>query len=290
MRARRALLYVPGDDQRKINKALTLGADSVCLDIEDGVAVNRKREARAAIVPALQTLDFGRSERLVRVNPVDSDLIAEDLNIILPARPDGIVVPKVQSCEQVEWVCDQIRRVEHHHNWPDKGIALIVLIETALGVVHVKEIASANPRLQGLIFGAEDLAGNIGAVRTRPGWEIFYARSAVVTHAAAFGLQAIDMVWMDLGDIDGLKEESLQGAQMAYTGKQIIHPNQIGPVQEAFTPSDEQIAQALRVIEAAQQHQQAGKGAFALHGKMVDAPVVKAAERVLERARAQGKG
>ncbi len=163
------------------------------------------------------------------------------------------------------------------------------MIETALGVVNLKEIASANPRLQGLIFGAEDLAGNIGAVRSRAGWEIFYARSAVVTHAAAFGLQAIDMVWMDLHDIDGLREESLQGAHMAYTGKQIIHPNQVEPVQAAFTPSDELIAQALRVIEAARQHQDAGKGAFALDGKMVDAPVVKAAERILERARAAGR-
>jgi citrate lyase beta subunit len=289
MRARRAMLYVPGDDTRKIYKALDLGADSVCLDIEDGVAQNRKHAAREAIIQSLQNLDFGRSERLVRVNPVDSELISDDLKTILPAHPDGIVVPKVQSRAQVEWVCEQIGAVERQYGWPEGGIALIVLIETALGVVNLKEIASANPRLQGLIFGAEDLAGNIGAVRSREGWEIFYARSAVVTHAAAFGLQAIDMVWMDLHDIEGLKEESLQGAQMAYTGKQIIHPNQVEPVQEAFSPSDELIAQAQRVIEAAEQHQEAGKGAFALDGKMVDAPVVKAAERIIERARAAGK-
>ena len=158
-----------------------------------------------------------------------------------------------------------------------------------MAVVNLKEIAGSDPRLQALIFGAEDLAGDIGAVRTRPGWEIFYARSAVVTHAAAFGLQAIDMVFMDIHDIDGLREELVQGAQMAYSGKQIIHPNQVGPVQEAFTPSDEAIRQALRVVEAAAAHQQAGEGAFALDGKMVDAPVVKTAEWVLARARAAGK-
>ena len=289
MRARRAMLYVPGDDERKINKAVNLGADSVCLDIEDGVAINRKEAARETIAQALRTLDFGRSERLVRVNPVDTDLIVEDLQAVLPARPDGILVPKVQSSQQVEWVCEHISNAERQNGWPAGGIALLVLIETALGVVNLKEIASANPRLQALIFGAEDLAGNIGAVRSRAGWEIFYARSAVVTHAAAFGLQAIDMVWMDLHDLDGLREESLQGARMAYTGKQVIHPNQVEPVQAAFTPSDELVTQAMRVIEAARQHQDAGKGAFALDGKMVDAPVVKAAERILERARAAGK-
>lgn len=289
MRARRAMLYVPGDDSRKIYKALTLGVDSICMDIEDGVAANRKVEARETIASALRALEFGRSERLVRINPVGSGLERDDLRVVLPARPEGIVVPKVQDAGQVEWVSQQIGAVERENGWPENEIALIVLIETALGVVNLKEIASASPRLQGLIFGAEDLAGNIGAVRTREGWEIFYARSAVVTHAAAFGLQAIDMVYMDLHDIDGLRAESLEGARMAYTGKQIIHPNQVEPVQESFTPTGEAIAAAQRVIDAAAQHQEEGKGAFALDGKMVDAPVVKAAERILERARAAGK-
>jgi citrate lyase beta subunit len=185
-------------------------------------------------------------------------------------------------------VCTQISAAEQRNGWQPGAMALLILIETAPGVVNLKEICAADARLQGLIFGAEDLAGNIGTVRTRAGWEIFYARSAVVIHAAAFGLQAIDMVWMDLHDLDGLREESLQGAGLAYTGKQIIHPNQIEPVQAAFTPSQDAVAAARRVIEAAAAHQKAGKGAFALDGKMVDAPVVKAAERVMERARAAG--
>ncbi|MEN4012048.1 MAG: CoA ester lyase [Bellilinea sp.] len=286
MRARRAMLYVPGDDERKIAKAPGLGVDSICLDIEDGVAINRKTAARQLIAHSLQTLDFGRSERLVRINPVGSGLETDDLAVVLPARPDGIVLPKVEHPDAVHWVSAQISVAERQHGWQPGGIALLILIETAPGVVHLKEICAADSRLQALIFGAEDLAGNIGAVRTRAGWEVFYARSAVVTHAAAFGLQAIDLVWMDLHDLDGLREESLQGAGMAYTGKQIIHPNQVEPAQAAFTPSQAAVAAARRVIEAAAAHQQAGKGAFALDGKMVDAPVVKAAERVLERARA----
>ena len=162
-------------------------------------------------------------------------------------------------------------------------------METAPAIVYLREIAASDQRLQGLIFGAEDLAGDMGLVRTAAGWEIFYARSAVVTHAAAFGLQAIDIVFMDLHDPDALRRESLQGAQMGYTGKLVIHPSQVAPVQEAFTPSAEAIANALRVVESARQNQAAGHGAFALDGKMVDAPVVKAAEWVITRARAAGK-
>ncbi len=153
-----------------------------------------------------------------------------------------------------------LAEAERENGWPEGEIVLLALIETARGVVNLKEIAGSDPRLQALIFGAEDLAGDIGAVRTRPGWEIFYARSAVVTHAAAFGLQAIDMVFMDLQDIDGLRDESIQGAQMAYT-RQADHPSQPGaPVEEAFTPSDEAILHAQRVVDAAARTRKQGPG------------------------------
>jgi citrate lyase beta subunit len=289
MHIRRALMYMPGDDRHKIEKAIGLGVDCVCMDIEDGVAMNRKAAARETIVEALQDLDFGHSERLVRVNPVGSRWIEEDLQVVLPAHPDGLVIPKVGDAKQVRWVSEQVLAAEREHGWPQGSIVLLALIETARGVVNLRELASCDPRLQALIFGAEDLAGDIGAVRTREGWEIFYARSAVVTHAAAFGLQAIDMVFMDLKNADELRKESLEAARMAYSGKQVIHPNQVGPVQEAFTPSDELIVQSKRIVDAADQNQQAGTGAFALDGKMVDGPVVRAAEWVLEKARAAGK-
>ncbi len=289
MRARRALLYMPGDDMHKIQKAITLGVDTICMDIEDGVALNRKAEARATILQALRTLDFGRAERMVRINPVGSGLENDDLKAVLPGRPDGILIPKVNNAGQVRWVSDRLSEIELAQGWPAGGIILLALVETAQGVVNLKEIAGADTRLQGLVFGAEDLAGDMGLVRTPESWEVFYARSAVSVHAAAFSLQAIDVVFMDLHDPEGLRRESIQGAQMGYTGKQAIHPNQVALVQEAFTPSDEAIARALRVVEAARQNQEGGRGAFALDGKMVDAPVVKAAEWVITRARAAGK-
>jgi citrate lyase beta subunit len=289
MRSRRALLYMPGDDMHKIQKATTLGVDCICMDIEDGVAYDRKAQARATIVEALRRLDFGRAERLVRINPASTGMQEEDLRAVLPARPDGLVIPKVGDAAEVLWVSEQVAAMEREQGWPPGGIVLLALIETARGVVNLNEIAQADSRLQALIFGAEDLAGDIGAVRTREGREIFYARSATVIHAAAYGLQAIDMVYMHLTDLEGLRAEAEEGARMAYSGKQVIHPNQVTIVQEAFTPSDEAIAQARRVVETAARYQREGRGAFTLDGKMVDAPVVKAAEWVLERARAAGK-
>ncbi|HWQ84694.1 MAG TPA: CoA ester lyase [Anaerolineales bacterium] len=285
MNARRALLYIPGDDARKIAKASTLEVDCICLDMEDGVALNRKLEARQRIAQALVEQDFGRAERLVRINPTGSGLELADLAEVLPAHPDGIVIPKLEDPEQVRWVSSQISMA----GYGVEQVALICMVETARGIVNLASIASADPRLQALIFGAEDLAGDIGAVRTPAAWEVFYARSAVVTHAAAFGLQAIDMVYADFQDEAGLRREAHQGVEMGFGGKQVIHPSQIGPVQEEFTPSDAELAHALRVVEAAAAQQAVGKGAFALDGKMVDAPVVKAAERILGRARAAGK-
>ncbi len=289
MHSRRALLYMPGDDWHKIQKATTLGVDSICMDMEDGVALNRKAEARQTIAQALRTLDFGASERLARINAIGSGFEQDDLTAVLPARPDGIVIPKVHEAEQIRWVSGVIQQYEEEFGWPVGSIYLLVVIESARGIIQLPAIASADPRLQALIFGAEDFAGDIGATRTTEGWEVFYARSAVVTHAAAHNLQAIDMVYIDFKDVAGLRREAEQGARMGFAGKQIIHPNQVAPVQEAFTPSDEAISYALRVQKAFEEHQQAGRGAFALDGKMIDAPILRAAQRVLERARAAGK-
>ena len=280
---------MPGDDMHKIQKGITLDVDCICMDIEDGVAPNCKDKARATIFKALTSIDFGRSERLTRINPIGSGLEQDDLEIVLPARPDAIVVPKVENAEQIHWVSDQIGEVEDEFDWPENSIYLIAIVETARAVVNLPRIAAADARLEALVFGSEDFALDIGATRSRDAIEVFYARSAVVTHAAAFGLQAIDMVFSDLNDLDGLRHEAQRGQAMGFAGKQVIHPRQVAPVQEAFTPSDEAIADALRIVNAYQQHADAGEGAFVIDGVMVDAPVVRAAEQVLAIARTTGK-
>jgi citrate lyase beta subunit len=276
MRARRTLLYVPGSDWRKIEKAAGLGADCVCLDLEDGVAPNRKDEARQLIRRAFGELNFRRSERLIRINAIGSGHEDADLRCVQDAKPDGVVLPKAADAAQVQRVAAALR-----------GVPLLAQIESALGLVNLKEIAAASSQLEALIFGAEDFASDVGAIRTAEANEIFYARSAVVVHASAFGLQAIDMLHVDFKDAAGLERLATQGARLGYSGMQIVHPDQIGPVRAAFTPSAEQVAAARRLVTAFEEHEREGRGAFALDGKMIDMPLVKAARRVLARAEAE---
>jgi citrate lyase beta subunit len=162
-------------------------------------------------------------------------------------------------------------------------------VETAKGILNLKEIADADNRLEAIIFGAEDYAASIGATRTKEGTEVLYARSAVVVACAANDLQAIDMVYIDFRDAEGLRLEAQQGAALGFSGKQVIHPNQVVPVQESFTPSEEAIEYARRVVETFEASQKEGKGAYALDGKMIDMPLLKNAQKVLERAKAAGK-
>ena len=289
MRARRALLYTPGDDLHKIEKAVSLGVDCICLDLEDGVAANRKETARETIAEALISYDFGKSERLARINPVGSGLEIDDLKAILPSKPDGIVLPKVTGVEQIKWLKGQILAQGTTDEWSPDKMGIFVIIETALAIVNLREIAASDPSLQVLIFGAEDLAADIGYQRSNSAWESFYARSAVVTHAAAFGLQAIDMVYIDFNDPAGLRVQAKQGSRLGYVGKQVIHPDQVDIVQNIFTPDEEVIAAANEILAAYAAHQHVGRGAFAIDGRMVDAPVVKSAQNVIARARAAGK-
>jgi len=279
---------MPGDDRRKIEKALTLGVDCICMDLEDGVAQTRKAAAREGIAAALRELDFGATEKLARINPVGSGLEADDLTALLPARPDGIVLPKAETPDQLNWVSERLEAAELSNGWPVNSLRLLADVETAKGILNLKEIAS-HPRLDALLFGAEDYAVSIGATRTVEGWEVFTARSLVVLHTKASGLQAIDMVTVDYRDLERVRREAVFGAHMGYTGKQVIHPAQVGPVQEAFTPDEAAVEKARQLVEAFEAHQKKGRGAFGLEGQMIDMPLVKAAQNVLERAKAAQK-
>lgn len=289
IRIRRALLFMPGDDRHKIEKGAASRADSVIMDLEDGVALNRKPEARATILGALREVDFGSTERVVRINPVGSGFEDDDLAGTIAGRPDAYVLPKVESVQHVQHISALIADAEREHDWPLGGIRLLPIIETARAVAYLREIAECDPRLDALIFGAEDLAGDIGATRTADGLEVAYARGAVVIHAKAAGLDAVDTVHVDLHDIPGLTAQTEMVMRMGFTGKLAIHPRQVDPIQAVFTPTDEEIARARRIIDAHDSHQAAGTGAFALDGKMVDMPIVRAAEAVLARAKAAGK-
>ena len=290
-RLRRALLFMPGDDRHKIEKGAALDVDAVIMDLEDGVALNQKEAARRTTCKALREVDFDQTERLVRINPVSTEQLMwkDDLDATIEGNPDGYVIPKVESADQVKPLDEYLTLAERNYGWLTNSIRLFVIIESALAVINLKEIATSSDRLSGLIFGAEDLAGDIGAIRTPDGWEVFYGRSAVVLHAKAYGLQAIDTPFVDLTAEDSaLTAETEQGHYMGYTGKLAIHPRQVSPIQRAFTPTDQEIIRARTLIAAHDQHQASGTGAFVYEGKMVDMPMIRAAKTVLARAQAAG--
>jgi citrate lyase beta subunit len=287
-RIRRSMLFMPGDSLRKISKAAQMDVDSIVMDLEDSVALNNKDEARRIVSEALHTLDFGRSERLIRLNAVETPFWQDDLEATIAAQADGYVLPKVAAAEHIQLVSRYLDEAEKSNGWPQYSIRLLALVETARGIMNLKEIAQAGPRLEALMFGAEDLAGDMGARRTAAGWEVFYARSAVATAAAAYGLQAIDMVLVDFNDMERLEEECVSARDLGYEGKMAIHPRQVEVMNRLFSPSAEEIEQAQRLIAAHEAHQTAGSGVFAADGKMVDMPVVKIAKRILEKAKAAG--
>ncbi len=191
---RRALLFMPGDDRRKIEKGIATRPDCVIMDLEDGVALNRKEAARQSIVTALNELDFGSVEKIVRINALGSGLEEDELEAVLPAKPDALLVPKIEAADQVAWVLHRI----------PEDLPLLIMIETARGIVNLKDIAAV-PGLSALIFGAEDLIASVGGIRTPGGHEVAYARSALALHAAAYGLQALDMVFVDFNHEPGLR-------------------------------------------------------------------------------------
>jgi citrate lyase beta subunit len=288
-RPRRALLFCPATEPGKAEKAARLQVDGVILDLEDGVALGRKEEARREAARALSSLDFGRAERLVRVNPEEEGL-EEDVRITGEARlpPDAYVLPKAESPEAIRRLSRLLSRIERRHRLPGRTIRILAIIETARGVVRLESIAASDPRMVALLFGAEDLCGDLGGVRMRDGRDMLYARSAVAIHAAARRLQAIDTPFVDLDDEAGLVAETRDALSLGYSGKLAIHPSQIAPIHGVFTPGPDEIRAAQRLLDEHQRHQSEGKGVFVMEGRMIDMPMVRAARAVLARARLTG--
>ncbi len=285
---RRSLLFTPGDSPRKIDKIGGLEADTIILDLEDAVAPGEKETARKIVCHVLTTVDFGRKERLVRLNATTTPFFSADLAAVSAAKPDGLVIPRVESAAGLQKIDRVLKAAEQRQGLPGGAIRLFALIETARGIMNLKEIAQATPRLEVLIFGAEDFAADVGAKRTRAGWEIFYARSAVVTAAAANDLQAIDTVFTGIRQLDGLKEDAFLARNMGFSGKLAIHPGQLATINNVFSPTAAEIAAALRLLQQAAEEQKKGSSVFTLDGKMVDAPMVLAAQRLLIRAQLCG--
>jgi citrate lyase subunit beta-like protein len=288
-RVRRALLYLQGFDKRKIAKASAHPTlDCACLDMEDGVALSKKEDARKGIIDALENVDFGRTERLVRINGFETgDLARSDLDAVLasPVMPDGIVIPKVESAEDVFTVSQELNALGDSA----RDVRIVCMIESARALLNMNAICTAAPdRMDAVIFGADDYASNVGATRTKSGQEIEFARNYMLLHAAAYGVASIDAVQIDFHDKEQLLKESQHSFRQGFGGKQVIHPAQIVPVQEAYSPTAEAIAHAAAVVQAHEEHQLRGQGAFEFEGSMIDAPTVKQFELLLAKARLMG--
>lgn len=291
---RRALMYVPGNDERKVAKIPKLGADCICLDCEDGVSINKKQDARTNIRRILdeQKVDFGQSECSVRVNSVESGLCEEDLKTVLGGKnlPMALHLPKVDEAEQLIWFGQKLNQVLSHHDQLQDPIPLIIFIESARALMRLPEICEQASLLrtfcpvipEALVFGSDDFVADIGATRTPEAQELLYARQKLVTIAKAFQLQAIDLVHIDYQDLDGLKVQSEEGVRMGFTGKQVIHPGQVPIVQAAFAPSQDRIEWATQLIREFREHEANGKGAFTFRGSMIDMPLVKQAQNIVD--------
>ena len=289
-RPRRSLFSVPGADQRKITKAQGLNADAVVLDLEDGVAYDKKVDARNLVRQTLvdPSQDFGSAELCVRINGLDTnDVALRDLEAVLPcSRLQAVVVPKVENASDIVFVSRMIDSLSDN-----RDVRIIAAIESAMGFLNLREIAevgTSKARLDALVFASEDFCADIEATRTESATEMLYARSQLVMAAKAFGLQAIDMVHINFRDLDGLKVECEGGRQMGFTGKQAIHPAQIDIINELFAPSPKEIDFASRAVQEYETTAAKGKGACVVDGVVVDMPVYKWARKIVDRATKAG--
>lgn len=284
-----------------LKKSLTLTSDNITYDLEDSVTSQNKATARSALKDHL-TDHFSRpktvGELAVRINAVSTPHALQDLTALasLP-NVDAIVIPKVNSASDLSFVTDVLRHVapDRHSSSPQGGpgpIKLIALIESARAVMDLKSICSASPYLDGLIFAAEDFALDMSLTRTPSLSEFYYARSAVATAARAFELAStIDLVCTSFKGQEGVQrlvDECQSGRQMGFNGKQCIHPGQVEVVQAMFAPSDQEVEWAVRVVVADEKAEAAGRGAWTLDGKMIDAPVSAKARAVVGKAKRCG--
>lgn len=279
-RLRRSRLYLPGNTPRFMLNAGFHHPDGVILDLEDSVAPTRKDEARLLVRNALRCHDFGSSEVMVRINQLPLGL--DDLATIVPEGPEMILIPKVESPEQVREVDRICREVA-----AETGISpplLMPIIESGRGAWFSYDIADATPQVAALTIGLEDYTADIGVERTGEGWESFWARSQVVNAACAAGIQPIDTVYSDVADMEGLRSSVAEARALGFVGKGCIHPRQIQPIHEAFAPAPSEIEKSTRIVLAYEEARERGEGVVALGSKMIDPPVVARALRTVKMA------
>ncbi len=290
----RSWMFVPGNRQRMIEKSLGVPVDAVMMDIEDGVAPAEKDSARQQIAACLDQVaanlksgkPFRTPARFVRINAVGHERSRDDLALVVRHGLEGLVVPKVETAEQIKTVAQILDRRESELGLSPGTLRMLAALESPKGLFNAYAIATASPRVIGLLFGAEDFSRELSLPLRREGEarDLVYARSALVTAAACAHVQAVDGVWPDLQDTEGLKAFALQSRRLGFSGMSLIHPAQVDAVNAAFTPAADEIDYARRVLKAFDEARARGEGAVAFGGQLLDLPIVDRARQTLDLA------
>ena len=290
----RSWMFVPGDRQKMIDKAVALPVDAILLDIEDGVAPAAKETARKQIAESLDRIAVQKKEnpsyrtpaRYVRINAVGHERMNADVEYVIRPALEGLAVPKVETPDQVNVVGKILDEREPKMGMVRGSVRLLLALESPRGLFNAYAIATSSPRVIGLMFGAEDFSRELSLPLRREGEavDLIYARSAMVTAAAAAHVQAVDGVWPNFQDIEGLKKFALQSRRLGFSGMSLIHPAQIDEVNAAFTPTSEEVDYCRRVVQAFDDARARGEGEIAFGGQLLDMPIVDRARQTIALA------
>ena len=285
---RRSMLFLPGNTPNMLINGGCLGADAVIFDLEDAVSPAEKDAARILVRNTIRYMDFTGCEIIVRINSIDTAFWKEDIDQILPQKPDLILLPKTSSAADVLEADAYITQVEERLGYEKNTVGLMPLIETALGVENAFQIATATKRVKALFLGAEDLTADLQCKRTKEGREIEYARTRLVVAARAAGIDVYDTPFTDINDDEGIWTDAGYAKGLGFNGKASISPRHVSVINSVFSPTQKDVDYAYEVMEAIALAEQQGKGAISLHGKMIDAPIVNRAKQTIAMAEALG--
>jgi citrate lyase subunit beta/citryl-CoA lyase len=285
---RRTMLYVPGNNPGMVRDAYIYGSDCIMFDLEDSVSVSEKDSARFLVYEALNNLDYGDKELIVRVNALNTKTGIDDLEAMVRTQKVIIRLPKTETAQDIVECEQQIARIEKENGIEVGSTRMMAAVESAKGVLNAVQIATASKRLIGIALGAEDYVTDLKTNRSPGGIELLFGRSMVLLAARAAGIDAIDTVYSDVNNEEGFRDEVKLIKQLGFDGKSVINPKQIKPVHEIYTPTSKEIDKSLAIMGAIEEAHKKGSGVIALNGKMIDKPVVARAQRTLDLARAVG--
>jgi len=285
---RRSMLFLPGNNPNMLINGNCLGADAVIFDLEDAVAPAEKDAARILVRNTMRYMDFSGCEIIVRINSIDTPYWKKDIDQILPYKPGLILLPKTGCAQDALEADAYISEVEEKLGFEKNTVGLMPLIETAMGVENAYAIASSTKRVKALFLGAEDLTADLQCKRTKESREIEYARTRLVVAARAAGVDVYDTPFTDVNDDEGIVKDAELAKALGFTGKASISPRHVEVINAVFSPTQKDVDYAYEVMEAIELAKSQGRGAIALHGKMIDAPIVARAERTIAMAEALG--